>query len=93
MAEVVGVGCGLINSLNVKLAESLQKVRRFYSTVRDAPGRLADIIDEFASLDSMFAELKDHPASSDMETGPGIQPRAERPSITFPPTPTRRSVA
>jgi hypothetical protein len=41
MAEVVGVVVGVV-SLGVQLAESLQKVKRFYDTVRDAPERLLE---------------------------------------------------
>jgi hypothetical protein len=72
MAEVVGVVVGVV-SLGVQLAESLQKVKRFYSTVRDAPERLADIIDEIGSLSDILSELEQDPTSSGVNTGPTMQ--------------------
>jgi hypothetical protein len=72
MAEVVGVIIGVV-SLGVQLAESLQKVKLFYDTVRDAPARLADIIDEIGSLSDILAELEQDPTSSGVSTGPTMQ--------------------
>lgn len=72
MAEVVGVVVGVV-SLGVQLAESLQKVKRFYNTVRDAPERLADIIDEIASLSDILTELEEDPTSNGANTGPNMQ--------------------
>jgi hypothetical protein len=72
MAEVVGVVVGVV-SLGVQLAESLQKVKRFYDTVRDAPERLADIIDEIGSLSDILTELEQDPTSSGGSTGPTMQ--------------------
>jgi hypothetical protein len=72
MAEVVGVVVGVV-SLGVQLAESLQKVKRFYATVKDAPERLADIIDEIGSLSDILTELEQHPTSSGANTGPAMQ--------------------
>ena len=72
MAEVVGVVVGVV-SLGVQLAESLQKVKRFYDTMRGAPERLADIIDEIGSLSDILTELEHHPTSSGPNTGPTMQ--------------------
>lgn len=72
MAEVVGVVVGVV-SLGVQLAESLQKVKRFYNTVRDAPERLADIIDEIASLSDILRELEEDPTSNGANTGSNMQ--------------------
>lgn len=72
MAEVVGVVVGVV-SLGVQLAESLQKVKRFYDTMRGAPERLADIIDEIGSLSDILTELEQHPTSSGPNTGPTMQ--------------------
>lgn len=57
MAEVVGLVVGVV-SLGVQLAESTQKVRRFYSAVKDAPERLANIIDEIESLSEILTEME-----------------------------------
>jgi hypothetical protein len=72
MAEVVGVVVGVV-SLGVQLAESLQKVKRFYDTVRDAPARLADIIDEIGALSDILTELEQDPTSSGSSAGPTMQ--------------------
>ena len=72
MAEVVGVVVGVV-SLGVQLAESLQKVKRFYDTMRGAPERLADIIDEIGSLSDILTELEQHPTSSGANAGPTMQ--------------------
>jgi hypothetical protein len=72
MAEVVGVVVGVV-SLGVQLAESLQKVKRFYNTVRDAPERLADIIDEIGSLSDILTELEDDSTSSGANNPPNMQ--------------------
>lgn len=57
MAEVVGVVVGVV-SLGVQLAESVQKVKRFYNDVKDAPERLADVIDEIESLSDILIDLE-----------------------------------
>jgi hypothetical protein len=72
MAEVVGVVVGVV-SLGVQLAESLKKVKRFYDTVRDAPERLSNIIDEIKSLSDILTELEQDPTSSGGSTGPTMQ--------------------
>jgi hypothetical protein len=72
MAETVGLVVGVV-SFGVQLAESLQKVKRFYNTVKDAPERLADIIDEIGSLSDILTELEQDPTSSGANTGPAMQ--------------------
>lgn len=60
MAEAVGLTIGVV-SLGLQLAESIQKVKRFYNAVKDAPGRLADIVDELESFSDILANMeKDH---------------------------------
>jgi len=72
MAEVVGVVVGVV-SLGVQLAESLQKVKRFYDTVRDAPERLADTIDEIGSLSAILTELEKDSATNGADDVPSMQ--------------------
>jgi hypothetical protein len=72
MAETVGLVVGVV-SFGVQLAESLQKVKRFYNTVKYAPARLADIIDEIGSLSDILTELEQDPTSSGVDTGPAMQ--------------------
>jgi hypothetical protein len=72
MAETVGLVVGVV-SFGVQLAESLQKVKRFYTTVKDAPERLADIIDEIGSLSDILTELEQDPTSNGVNTGPAMQ--------------------
>lgn len=72
MAEVVGLVIGVV-SLGVQLAESTQKVKGFYNAVKDAPGRLADIIDEIESLSDILIELEGDRSSYDADVGPKMQ--------------------
>ena len=72
MAEVVGLVVGVV-SLGVQLAESVQKVKRFYNTVKDAPERLAGIIDEIESLSDILTEMEGDRASHTAELGPKVQ--------------------
>ena len=72
MAEVVGLVVGVV-SLGVQLAESVQKVKRFYNTVKDAPERLAGIIDEIESLSDILTEMEGDRASFTAELGPKMQ--------------------
>lgn len=72
MAEVVGLVVGVV-SLGVQLAESVQKVKRFYNTVKDAPERLAGIIDEIESLSDILTEMEGDRASYTAELGPKMQ--------------------
>lgn len=72
MAEVVGLVIGVV-SLGVQLAESVQKVKRFYDTVKDAPERLTDIIDEIESLSDILTEMEGDRTSYTAELGPKMQ--------------------
>lgn len=72
MAEVVGLVVGAV-SLGVQLAESVQKVKRFYNAMKDAPERLADIIDEFESLSDILTEIEGDSASGNTIVGPKLQ--------------------
>ncbi|GAB7322415.1 hypothetical protein MBLNU13_g03365t1 [Cladosporium sp. NU13] len=72
MAEVVGLVIGVV-SLGVQLAESVQKVKRFYNTVKDAPERLTDIIDEIESLSDILTEMEGDRTSYTAELGPKMQ--------------------
>lgn len=91
MAEVVGVVVGVV-SLGVQLAESLKKVKRFYDTVREAPERLSDIIDEIGSLSDILTELEQDPPR--VVGAPALPCNAvslhvEKQLIDFPPWPIR----
>jgi hypothetical protein len=48
MAEVFGVAAGAIGvvSLSIQLAESLQKVKRFYGAVKNAPPQVEELVEE-----------------------------------------------
>lgn len=72
MAEAVGLVVGVV-SFGVQLAESVQKVKRFYNAVKDAPDRLADIIDEIESLSDILTEMERDRASYATELGPKMQ--------------------
>jgi hypothetical protein len=71
MAETVGLVVGVV-SFGVQLAESLQKVKHFCDTVKGAPERLADIIDEIESLSDILTELEQDPTSSSAHNGPAM---------------------
>jgi hypothetical protein len=72
MAEAVGLVVGVV-SLGVQLAESTQKVKRFYNAVKDAPERLADIIDEIESLSEILTEMEGNRTSRNTIVGPKLQ--------------------
>ena len=72
MAEVVGVVVGVV-SLSVQLAESTQKLKRFYNAVKDAPKRLADMIDEIERLSELLTEMEERSASYSTDVGPKMQ--------------------
>lgn len=72
MAEVVGLVVGVV-SLGVQLAESVQKVKRFYNTVKDAPERLTDIIDEIESSSDILTEMEGDHTAYITELGPKMQ--------------------
>lgn len=73
MAEVVGVVVGVV-SLGVQLAESVQKVKRFYNDVKDAPERLADVINGIESLSDFLIDLE----GSHSSDGTGVSPNTQR---------------
>lgn len=72
MAEMVGLVVGVV-SLGVQLAESVQKVKRFYETMKEAPERLADIIDEIESLSDILTEIEGDSTANATELGPKMQ--------------------
>jgi len=72
MAEIVGLVVGVV-SLGVQLAESTQKVKRFYNAVKDAPVRLADIIEEIESLSEILTEIEGGDTSGTTVVGPKLQ--------------------
>jgi len=57
MAEVVGLVVGVV-PLGLQLAESIQKVKRFYDTVKNAPRRLTDITNSISPMDEILAEME-----------------------------------
>lgn len=72
MAEMVGLVVGVV-SLGVQLAESVQKVKRFYDAMKEAPERLADIIDEIESLSDILTELEGSSSTYATDLGPKMQ--------------------
>jgi hypothetical protein len=72
MAEVVGLVVGVV-PLGLQLAESIQKVKRFSDTVKDAPRTLADIIDEIESLSEILAEMEEDRTMYNATSGPKVQ--------------------
>jgi hypothetical protein len=72
MAEAVGLVVGVV-SLGVQLAESIQKVKRFHGAVKDAPVRLASIIDEFESLSEILTEMEGKHVPDNNHLEPGLQ--------------------
>lgn len=95
MAEVVGLVVGVV-SLGVQLAESVQKVKRFFNAVKDAPERLADIIEEIESLSEILTEIEGDSASGNTIVGPNCSAasqRAENQWIKSPPMPMAWRVA
>jgi hypothetical protein len=72
MAEIVGLVVSVV-SLGVQLAESTQKVKRFYNAVKDAPVRLADIVEEIESLSEILTEIEGGDTSGNTVVGPKLQ--------------------
>jgi hypothetical protein len=68
MAELVGVV-----SLSIQLAESIEKARRFYTAVKDAPERLAEIIDEIEMFSDILADMESDRSSRHADSGPTLQ--------------------
>jgi predicted metal-binding protein len=57
MAEVFGVAAGAIGvvSLSIQLAESLQKVKRFYGAVKNAPPQVEELVEEIEIMQAYSA--------------------------------------
>jgi hypothetical protein len=72
MAEAVGLVVGVV-SLGVQLAGSIQKVKRFHGAVKDAPERLASIIEEFESLSEILTVMEGKHVSANNHPEPGLQ--------------------
>lgn len=61
MAEAFGIAAGAIGvvSITIQLANSLQKVKDFCATVRNAPSQVAELIEEIEMLQNILSDLKD----------------------------------
>lgn len=75
MAEAFGIAAGAFGviSLGVQLAESVQKVRGFCANVKNAPSRLADLIEEIAEMSDLVKELEHKNQSADLVASPIMQ--------------------
>jgi hypothetical protein len=60
MAEVFGVAAGAIGvvSLSIQLAESLQKVKRFYGAVKNAPPQVEELVEEIEIMQDILSDLE-----------------------------------
>lgn len=60
MAEVFGVAAGAVGvvSLSIQLAESLQKVKAFYASVKNAPLQVAELIEEIEIMQDILSDLE-----------------------------------
>jgi hypothetical protein len=72
MAEVIGLVVGVV-PLGLQLAESIQKAKRFYNAVKDAPERLAEITDEIATFRDILADMESDRTSHNADSGPILQ--------------------
>jgi hypothetical protein len=72
MAEAFGVAAGVfyVVSLSIQLAESVQKVKGFYANVKNAPPRLADLLEEIAEMSELIKELDHEQLSTGVVTSP-----------------------
>jgi hypothetical protein len=72
MAEAFGVAAGVFGvvSLSIQLAESVQKVKGFYANVKNAPPRLADLLEEIAEMSELIKELEHEQRSTSVATSP-----------------------
>jgi hypothetical protein len=72
MAEAFGVAAGVFGvvSLSIQLAESVQKVKAFYANVKNAPPRLADLLEEIAEMSELIKELEYEQRSTSIVTSP-----------------------
>lgn len=60
MAEVFGVAADAVGvvSLSIQLAESLQKVKSFYASVKNAPLQVAELIEEIDIMQGILSDLE-----------------------------------
>jgi hypothetical protein len=72
MAEAFGVAAGVFGvvSLSIQLAESVQKVKGFHANVKNAPPRLADLLDEIAEMSDLIKDLEHEQRSTSIVTSP-----------------------
>jgi hypothetical protein len=72
MAEAFGVAAGVFGvvSLSIQLAESVQKVKGFYANVKNAPPRLADLLEEIAEMSELIKELEHEQQSTGVISSP-----------------------
>ena len=65
MAEALGVvASGIsIGSLAIQLLDSVQRIRRFWKSVDEAPKDIGDLIEELHVLGSVFSDLTSQPGS------------------------------
>lgn len=75
MAETLGIVAGAfgIASLSIQLAESVQKVKSFYENVKNAPPRLANLIEEIEGVSECVKELEHEYQSTSLVTSASLQ--------------------
>lgn len=89
MAEVFGVAAGAVGvaSLSIQLAESLQKVKSFYASVKNAPLQVAELIEEIEIMQDILSDLEGNSeavaASSNMKRCIKVARRATISFATF----------
>jgi hypothetical protein len=68
MAEVFGIAAGAIGvvSLSIQLAESLQKVKRFYGAVKNAPPQVEELVEEIEIMQDILSDLESGSQSAHM---------------------------
>lgn len=72
MAEAFGVAAGAVGviSLGIQLAESLQKVKDFCSSVKNAPSHIAELIEEIEIMRDILSDLEDGCLSVNVASSP-----------------------
>lgn len=75
MAEAFGIAAGAfgVASLSIQLAESVQKVKGFYENVRNAPPRLANLIEEIEGVSDCVKDLEHQHQSTGLVPSPSLQ--------------------
>lgn len=75
MAEAFGIAAGAFGvvSLSVQLAESVQKVKGFYENVKNAPPRLANLIEEIEGVSDCVKELEHEYQSTGLVASASLQ--------------------